>query len=187
MLHECLFHCQKSKNVQTPVVPLPVRSRDIRNRAAASKLARLIDPVVTLTRDWLICQPAKAPFSTEPNSHFIGRLHDPIHSSEKQNTRTPLFRQPPFLIFFHFPGNAPFSLMILHVFSAPERLFYASFRRRAATSGAAAASAPPEPQGRNVHSTLVWLAFSTCARMLSTVPARAFRPRHERMKSWLQY
>jgi len=108
----------KEQNAQSPSIPLPVRSRDIRNRAAASKLARLIDPAVTLTRDWLICQPAKAHFSAEPNSHFIGCLRNPIHSSGAQNTRHPRSRQPPFLRFFCFFSKGLSLLGIFDVFSA---------------------------------------------------------------------
>jgi hypothetical protein len=51
--------------------PFPYRSRDNRNRAAAGKLARLIDPVVTLTADWLICQPVK--------THFFNRTKLSLH------------------------------------------------------------------------------------------------------------
>jgi hypothetical protein len=38
------------------LLPFPYSFKGFRNRAAASKLARLIDPVVNLTRDWLISQ-----------------------------------------------------------------------------------------------------------------------------------
>ena len=126
MLHECLFHFQKNKNAQSPSVPLPVRSRDIRNRAAASKLARLIDPVVNLTGDWLICQPDKPHFLTEPNSHFTGCSRNPIHSSAGKNTHRPVFRQPPFLKFFHFFKNTPFLLVKIHIFPLPRDAIFAA-------------------------------------------------------------
>ena len=44
------------------LLPFPYSFKGHRNRVAASKLARLIDPVVNLIDDWLICQPIKLLF-----------------------------------------------------------------------------------------------------------------------------
>jgi hypothetical protein len=70
------------------------------------KPARLIDPVVSLTADWLICQPVKTLFSTEPNSHFIGCLRIPIHSSDAQII-TPRHSVNPFFQTFFLPLGMP--------------------------------------------------------------------------------
>jgi hypothetical protein len=40
------------------LLPFPYSFKGFQNRAAASKLARLINPVVNLSRDWLISQQA---------------------------------------------------------------------------------------------------------------------------------
>lgn len=110
MLHECLFHFQKSKNAQNPFYPFLDSFKGFRNRAAASKLARLIDPAYS-NRDWLICQPVKTHFLTEPTSPFIGRLRNPIRSSAAKSTRTAPRRQPLFSKIFRFRSKPLISLV----------------------------------------------------------------------------
>ena len=83
------------------LMPFPYSFKGVRNRAAASKLARLIDPAYS-NRDWLICQPVKTHFLTEPTSYFIGRLRNPIRSSAAKCTRDAPHRQPLFLKIFRF-------------------------------------------------------------------------------------
>ena len=176
MLHECLFQFQKSKNAQSPSVPLPVRSRDIRNRAAAGNPARLIDPVVYLTRDWLICQQVRSHFLTEPNSHFIGRSRDPIHSSAGKNTRTPHSRQYPFLKKFHFFIKCPFLLAEIAVFFR--------FSCPVFTPLPAAPRRPAPFSGADLRRfTPAVLAFYIGLRMLFSVSRRHFA-RAKKGKTW---
>lgn len=127
MLHECLFHFQKSKNAQNPFYPFPDSFKGFRNRAAASKLARLIDPAYS-NRDWLICQPVKTHFLTEPTSPFIGRSRNPIRSSDAKSTRTAPRRQPLFSENFHFPSNPLILLGEIDVFSGRKSRDAASLR-----------------------------------------------------------
>jgi hypothetical protein len=55
------------------LLPSPYSFKGFRNRAAAGKPARLIDPVVNLTRDWLMSQQAKL--------HFLNRTKLSFHVS----------------------------------------------------------------------------------------------------------
>ena len=48
----------KEQKCEKYLIPSPYPFKGFRNLAAASKLARLTDPVVNLTHDWLISQQA---------------------------------------------------------------------------------------------------------------------------------
>lgn len=190
MLHECLFRFQKSKNARNPFYPFPDSFKGFRNRAAASKLARLIDPAYS-NRDWLICQPAKTHFLTEPTSPFIGRSRNPIRSSDAKCTRHPPRRQPLFSKNFRFFSNPLISLVEIDVFSGPKAPAPAPIRpaRRRKTRTGARFSAATRADRRAAPRPF---SPDFCARRLRFPPrpvccvptcARAFRPRQQRMKS----
>ena len=144
------------------LLPSPCSFKGFRNRAAASKPARLIDPVVNLTDDWLISQPSNYIFYTEPNSHFICRSRDTIHSSGTESTRLFDFRQPPFSKKFPFSTKAPFSLPQIDVFSFH---FSRIFAFRAPDAWSFSGFSAPR------------LRSSACMRMLPDSFARACRAR----------
>ena len=182
MLHECLFHFQKNKKRAKFHMPFPYSFKGARNRTAASKLARLIDPAYS-NRDWLICQPVKTHFLTEPTSPFIGRLRNPIRSSAAKSTRTAPRRQPLFLKIFRFLQKP---LILLGEIDA-------GFFKKTLAPGpefrgampAAASAGRFSPRAPLPFARFFALRLRFAARPVCCVPtcAHAFRPRQQRMKS----